>query len=36
MNEYDMNMGLKTLSISGLPMALGGLFATWLAQMFML
>ena len=36
MNEYDMNMGLKTLSISGLPMALGGLFATWLVQMFML
>ena len=36
MNGYDMNMGLKTLSISGLPMALGGLFATWLVQMFML
>ncbi len=36
MNEYDMNTGLKTLSISGLPMALGGLFATWLVQAFIL
>lgn len=36
MNGYDMNTGLRTLSIGNLFMALGGLFATWLVQMFML
>ena len=36
MNGYDMNMGLRTLSLAGMPMALGGLCGTWFIQAFML
>ncbi|EJW09935.1 Gluconate transporter family protein [Rhodovulum sp. PH10] len=36
MNGYDMKTGLRTMSASSFFMALGGLFGTWIVQMFLL